>query len=87
MEAGLASPRIHDLEELLDRNLPHEPLWAAFRQNVIDLTSYAVNYRYPGNSATPAMAQTAMLNCQTVRAATGLSRNLIGFMQGITITA
>ena len=78
VEANLPSPKIHDLEELLALNLPHEPLWEAFRPMLNDLTSYAVNYRYPGNSATHEMAQTAVANCrlirQAIRNSLGLSR-------------
>lgn len=69
VEASVPFPRIHDLEELLDLNLPHQPLWDAFRPILIDLSSYAVGYRYPGNTATHNMAQDAVANCKAVRQA------------------
>ncbi len=40
--------KIHDLEELIDRCLPHEPGFADLRDRVGLLTPYAVRFRYPG---------------------------------------
>jgi len=42
-EAGLPVPKTHDLEDLLNRLLPVEPLWAAFRPAVQRLTDHAVD--------------------------------------------
>jgi HEPN domain-containing protein len=69
IEAGVAFPRTHDLEELHDLILPYAPLWEAFRSRVLDLTSYAVAFRYPGESATRDMAKRAVADCRTVRKA------------------
>jgi len=37
-----------------------QPLWEAFRSSFQELVAYAVEYRYPGESATKEMAQTAL---------------------------
>jgi len=65
--AGVAFPKTHDLEALLDLTLPLEPLWEAFRSRLSDLTSSAVAFRYPGESATRDMARVAMKNAKHVR--------------------
>lgn len=41
----------HDLEILLDRCLPVYPLWEPLRDDMQRLTQYAVQFRYPGESA------------------------------------
>ncbi len=59
-EAGTAFPKTHDLEALLDLLLPIEPMWDVFRPTLVDITTYGVAFRYPGESATREMA------CQVV---------------------
>jgi HEPN domain-containing protein len=54
-EASLRIPRSHDLETLLNLLLPTEPLWAALRPALQNLTDFAVDFRYPGNEATSRM--------------------------------
>jgi|ERR1051325_2440465 HEPN domain-containing protein len=66
-EAGLAVPRTHDLESLLNLLLPAEPLWSAFRPALQDLSDYAVDFRYPGHRATKAKARRALADCKAVR--------------------
>lgn len=78
IETGIAFPRSHDLEELLDLNLPQEPLWEVFRGQLIDLTSFAVAFRYPGESATHDMAKHAVADCQVARKAI---RNRLGLAE------
>ena len=51
VEAALAFPRIRDLEALLDLVLPLEPAWEELRDGLRQLTSMAVEVRYPGVSA------------------------------------
>jgi len=46
VEAGIAFPKTHDLEVLLDLILPVEPSWDAFRSALNDLTGFAVAFRY-----------------------------------------
>ena len=67
VEEGIRFPNTHDLEALLDLALPVEPLWIAFRHQLSDLTSFAITFRYPGESATRDMAKTAIKNATQVR--------------------
>lgn len=67
IEAGISFPKTHDLEALLDLILPQEPLWEAFRPTLADLTSYAIAFRYPGESATRGMAKTAVSDGTAIR--------------------
>jgi HEPN domain-containing protein len=62
-------PRTHDLSALLDLVVGIEPSWAAFRPMIETLTSYAVEFRYPGESATREMARTAISDAKAIRAA------------------
>ena len=66
-EAGRPIPKTHDLSVLLDSVVPIEPLWEAARARVETLTSYAVLFRYPGESATRVLAKTAIADAQWVR--------------------
>ena len=68
VEAGLAFPRTHDLQKLLQLVLPHEPLWVAFDPAAKFLTDCAVDFRYPGQNATEIETKKAVKYCQTIRA-------------------
>lgn len=59
VEAALIPPRTHDLGLLLKALLDRYPLWADYREAMERLTSYAVEFRYPGERATHAMAKIA----------------------------
>jgi HEPN domain-containing protein len=67
-EAGIVFPRTHDLLQLLTLCLPVEPLWAAYSAAVDAMSDYAVDFRYPGHSATMREAKVAMKTCRSVRA-------------------
>lgn len=67
VEAVMPFPKTHDLDVLLDLIVPLEPLWEAFRSGVSDLTSFAVSFRYPGESATRDMARLAVANAKQIR--------------------
>jgi HEPN domain-containing protein len=67
VEAAVPFPKTHDLDVLLDLIVPLEPLWEAFRSGVSDLTSFAVAFRYPGESATQDMARLAVANAKQIR--------------------
>jgi HEPN domain-containing protein len=67
VEAGIAFPRTHDLLQLLNACLPVEPLWSAYSRAVDGMTDYAVDFRYPGHSATPREAKLAFKHCRSVR--------------------
>lgn len=77
IEAGLRFGKTHDLEELLDLVIPVEPLWDSFRSALNRLNSYAVNFRYPGESATHEIARTAVGDarsiCKMIRDSLGIS--------------
>lgn len=66
-EAGISFPKSHDLVALLKLLLPVEPLWSSFEPAVMELTDYAVNFRYPGETATVAEARQCVKNCRAVR--------------------
>jgi HEPN domain-containing protein len=51
-EVGAVVPRTHNLKELIDLLIPHYPALKAIRRSTQALTKYAVEYRYPGMSAT-----------------------------------
>jgi HEPN domain-containing protein len=66
-EAGIAFPRTHDLEKLLDLTLAVEPLWAAFRPVLAVISDYAVEVRYPGRSASPVEARSLLRSTRRIR--------------------
>ena len=66
-ELGLAVPRTHDLKQLLSLLLPHDATLAPLRRSVPSLTKYAVEYRYPGMSATTRQMQAALRTMERVR--------------------
>lgn len=67
-ESGLQFTKTHDLVVLLHLLLPIEPLWKPYEPAVKGLTDYAVNFRYPGDSATLTEAKLALKNCRSIRA-------------------
>jgi len=68
LEAGLSFPRTHDLLQLLNACLVVEPLWSAYSKVADGMTDYAVDYRYPGHSATLREARMALQHCRSLRA-------------------
>jgi HEPN domain-containing protein len=66
-ELGLAVPRTHDLEDLLDLLLPHDATLAPLRRGLKSLTGYAVEFRYPGVRATTRRMQAALRQAERVR--------------------
>jgi HEPN domain-containing protein len=68
-EAGIAFPRTHDLEQLLNLILPIELSWEHLRSTLQLLTVYGVQVRYPGTSATRDMARDAIVAARLVRGA------------------
>jgi len=79
LESSQTPPRTHDLGLLLTQLLPYFPLWSVFQEVMERLTSYAVEYRYPGESATQATAKDATTNalaiCRQMRVDLGLPLN------------
>src|SRR5439155_8776060 len=68
LETGIAFPRTHDLLQLLNLCLPAEPLWSAYAKVVDSMSDYAVDFRYPGSTATLAEAKRALKHCRSLRA-------------------
>lgn len=59
-ERGLTVPRTHDVEDLLDLLLPHDPALRPLRRGLNRLTGFAVEYRYPGVHATSRQMRAAI---------------------------
>jgi HEPN domain-containing protein len=53
-------PRSHDLPHLLAMVTDKEPLWEAWRIAMNELAAYAVEFRYPGESADRELAKRAV---------------------------
>ena len=75
-EAGIAFPKTHDLVVLLKLVLPQEPLWAPLLTSAQALTDYAVDFRYPGDTATLAETRQALKDCAAIRQEVRLSLGL-----------
>ena len=68
-EAGIPFSKTHDLEELLNLIMPTLPTWDFWLPDFKIITAYAVESRYPGDSATLDNTQHAMHICDGVRQA------------------
>ena len=68
LEAGIAFPRTHDLLQLLNACVQIEPLWSTYAKVVDAMSDYAVDFRYPGHSATSREAKVALRHCEALRA-------------------
>ena len=66
-EWGLEPPRIHDLVKLLSLLLPHDATLRTLRRLLASLSNYAVDYRYPGDSASRKQALAALRHAEHVR--------------------
>ena len=68
-EADIRAPRTHNLEELLDLIVPTVPAWYHCQPDLKIITKYAVEPRYPDDSATTENTQHASHICNEVRQA------------------
>jgi len=75
-EGGITFPRTHDLTVLLKLLLPLEPLWSVFLPQAHLLSDYAVDFRYPGDTATLPETRLALKNCSSIRREVRLSLGL-----------
>jgi HEPN domain-containing protein len=66
-DANIAFPKIHDLADLLASAILLEPTWVSMTAELNALTAFAVEYRYPGDSADLAEATEAFQICKNVR--------------------
>src|SRR5688572_21449432 len=67
IERGLSFPKTHRLEDLLLLLLPHDASLKQLRRTLVSLTRYAVDYRYPDESATKREAAAALRQAKKVR--------------------
>ena len=74
-ELDIRFAKTHDLPALLALGVKTEPSLAALRLSLEALNDYAVEFRYPGESATLEEARIAFDNCQAARL---LIRKLLG---------
>lgn len=82
-EDSLPFPKTHDLTALLDLLVPSYPLWTALRPALLILKVYAVDFRYPGETAGKEEAQEAVKLCRDVRATV---RGSFGLPFGTTVS-
>ncbi len=57
---GVVIRKIHALPTLLDQCAEHYPLLSATRADMVRLSAYAVEFRYPGETATETDARIAV---------------------------
>jgi HEPN domain-containing protein len=67
-DVGAAVPKVHNLGELLALLLPHDATLAPLRRGLKSLTRFAIDYRYPGLRASMRQMESALRNCERVRA-------------------
>ncbi|MBI3153744.1 MAG: HEPN domain-containing protein [Chloroflexi bacterium] len=73
IEAEIYFKKTHDLSYLLQLAAEIEPLWASYEFEFRLLTDYAVEFRYPGASATLVNAKNALKTCKSFRTAARFS--------------
>ncbi len=67
-EAEAVFGKTHDLVALLDMVLPLEPDWEESREDLGYLSDFAVNFRYPGDTADKNAAEESQRRCRAFRA-------------------
>lgn len=70
--------KIHALPVLLDQCVRSNPSLAFLRPDMVRLSVYAVEFRYPGESATPEDAKASVIIMKTARK---MLRRLFGFRE------
>lgn len=66
-EADIEFGKTHDLVKLLDWVAQVESLWGPYRPTFRPISTYAVAYRYPGESADKEEAAEALKICREFR--------------------
>lgn len=66
-DSGILFAKIHDLEILLNDLLLIEPNWISMRNAALVLSSFAVEFRYPGAVAVQSDAKEAVEHCRLIR--------------------
>lgn len=75
-EKNIPIPRTHRLEDLLDLIIPYIPEWNSWKSDLTTLSNHAVDFRYPGKSATRENMEIAVTKCDVVRQEIRSSLNL-----------
>lgn len=75
-EDGTAFAKTHDLVALIALLLAKYPLWSSLTTAAVNLNTYAVSTRYPGDTASLAEARQAMKDCKAIRAEVRVSFGL-----------
>lgn len=66
-ETGISFGRTHNLDSLVLPLLPSYPQWTSLRPALRELSAYAVQTRYPGESSDKDMAREALSICRKIR--------------------
>jgi len=66
-EADIEFGKTYDLIELLDLIKTVEPLWRPYRPTFRPISAYAVQFRYPGETASKEEAKDALKICREFR--------------------
>jgi HEPN domain-containing protein len=66
-ELGIVPPRTHHLEDLLHLLLPSDPKLRILRRQLVSLSRFAVDFRYPGFNATKRHASIALRYAERIR--------------------
>lgn len=66
-EAGIAFSKTHNLVFLLTQLAVLDPAWNALLPQTMALNGYAVDFRYPGRSASKTEAKKAIKDCREIR--------------------
>jgi HEPN domain-containing protein len=66
-ERQIHIPKSHDLRELVNMLLPQFPDWSVYLTDCARLSEYAVNFRYPGDTADRPLAERAVEICGRLR--------------------
>ncbi len=66
-ESDISFPKTHELADLLSLAVLIESTWTWMTPDLNTLSAFAVEYRYPGDSAALDEAQEAFQKCQNIR--------------------
>ena len=66
-EKTLPVYRTHNLINLMEQLLPHNPMLETLREALLQINIYSVAFRYPGESASRDDARSARSLCELVR--------------------
>jgi len=75
-EADIPFRKTHDLSDLLSSALAIDSSWESLRADLNSLSAFAVEYRYPGESADIDEAREALERCRKVRQLMRMSLDL-----------